>query len=165
VARFCRVDLERYLSAVSYLLDPALSIPDRPAYETLREDREEALRLATRVLVHAAEDDARAVLEAGDQFRRTFSATYAREHAQFLTASGPEAAAAVSTGSTYRALARLADIAPVAVPDDRARVDRMLAAATVPPCHRNVEAELALRPVCGCGFQLGTEATPLEQTR
>lgn len=160
-ARFCRVELEAYLAAVRYLADPALSIPDRPAYQGLRTDLEEAVELASRVLPHAANDEARRVLEACEQFRRTFSARYAGEHEVFHAASQPKAAA-VTTSAAYHALARLAEVAPTAVADDQVRVDRMLAGATVPPCHRNLEAELALRPRCGCGFQLGEEAPDLD---
>jgi hypothetical protein len=161
-ARFCRVDLETYARAVGYLLDPDLAIPEGPAYEGLRADRDESLALAAQVLPLAAEDAARTVLEACDQFRRAFTAAYVAEHDGFPAAAGAEAALAVTTSPAYRALARLAEVAPAAVPDDRARVDRALAAATVEPCSRRVEGELALRPICGCGFRLGTQPPHLD---
>ncbi len=155
-ARFCRVELDSFLATARYLTDPALAVPDAPAYQGLRSDLVEALELASRVLPHAARDEAETVLEACEQFRRAFSARYAAEHQAFHATSQPKSDA-VTASAAYHALARLAEVAPAAVADDRARVDRMLMSATVPPCHRNLEAELALRPRCGCGFQLGEE--------
>jgi Family of unknown function (DUF6079) len=156
-ARFCRADLGAYAAAVGYLLDPALSIPETPAYEGLRADREEALARAGEVLALAAEDDARRALESCDHFRRAYAAAYTAEHARYQAAAGPEAIRAMTASPSYRALALLSEVAPSAVADDRARVDRSLASSAPVPCSRQVETELALRPVCGCGFALGTE--------
>jgi Family of unknown function (DUF6079) len=161
-ARFCRADLGPYAAAVGYLLDPGLSIPETPAYEGLHADHEEAVARAGEVLALAAEDDARRALESCDHFRRAYAAAYAAEHARYQAAAGPQAVLPVTASPSYRALALLSEVAPSAVPDDRARVDRSLAGSAPVPCARQVETELALRPVCGCGFSLGTELRRLD---
>jgi Family of unknown function (DUF6079) len=156
-ARFCRTGLGALAAASAYLLDPALVVPDMTRYEGLRVTREDALRLAARALPLAAEDRASEAAEAADQFRRAFAAAYQTEHERFYSGTGPRAALAVTSSPEYRALALLGEISASAVPDDRVKVDRALAAGSVVPCTRRVEAELALRPICGCGFTLGSE--------
>jgi hypothetical protein len=162
VARFCRAQLGALTAATAYLGDPALAIPDDVAYAGLREARDEARRLAACVLLLAAEDRAGEALESADRFRRAYAATYETEHDRFAAAAGPAAARPVTASSEYRALALLSEVAATAVPDDRARVDRAVASAASAPCHRRVEAELAVRPVCGCGFTLGTAPSRLD---
>jgi hypothetical protein len=157
-ARFCRTDLGTYMAAVGYLLDPSSTLPD----EDLAAERQQALTLAALVLPLAAEDRAAAALEACDRFREAFAARYAEEHDQFAELAGPQAAATVTGSPAYRALVVLAEVAPSTVPDDRARVDRALGAGTVTPCGRSLAAELAMRPVCGCGFVLGAERPRLD---
>jgi Family of unknown function (DUF6079) len=161
-AAFCRAGLEAVTAGTAYLLDPALVIPDGAYYAALGEAREEALRLAARALPLAVEGRADDVLDAIARARRAFAATYESEHERFITAAGPAAATAVTASAEYRALSLLSGVAAAAVPDDRARVDRGLSAAAVAPCTRRVEAELALRPVCGCGFTLGSEPPRLD---
>ncbi|MBO0708873.1 MAG: hypothetical protein J2P44_10960, partial [Candidatus Dormibacteraeota bacterium] len=157
-ARFCRADLQEYMAACGYLLDPSLTIPDG---ELVAEHRS-ALALAARVLPLAAEDGAGAALEAYSRFREAFAARYTEEHDRFAELAGPAAVAAVTTSPVYRALCLLAEVAPATVPDDRARVDRALAAGTVTQCRRSLSAELAVRPVCACGFVLGAERPRLD---
>jgi hypothetical protein len=150
------------MATVAYLRDPALRIPDGAAYDGVRDARDEALGLAASALPLAAEGRASAALDAAERGRRSFAATYEAEHERFAAASGPAAAAPVTRSVEYRALAALSEVAAVGVSDDRARVDRALAAATAERCARRVEAELALRPICGCGFTLGTEPPRLD---
>ncbi|HXM58681.1 MAG TPA: DUF6079 family protein, partial [Candidatus Dormibacteraeota bacterium] len=164
-AAFCRSDLGALAAATAYLLDPALAIPESAEYAALREAREEALELAARALPLAVEGRGREALDAAERARRAFAATYESEHERFRAAAGPAAAMAVTESAEYRALALLSAVAAAAVPDDRARVDRMLAGAAAPVCSRRVEAELALRPICGCGFGLGTEPSRLDTAR
>src|SRR5215472_115041 len=156
-ARFCGAELGSLMAVVAYLRDPALRIPDGAEYDGVREAREEALVLATRALPLAAEERGSDAPDAAERARRAFAATYEAEHERVAAASGPPAAAPVTRSVEYRALVELSEVAAVGVSDDRARVDRALAAATPARCGRRVEAELALRPICGCGFTLGTE--------
>ncbi|HYW25088.1 MAG TPA: DUF6079 family protein, partial [Terriglobales bacterium] len=161
-ARFCAAELGPLMVTVAYLRDPALRIPDGPAYDAVREARDEALAAAARALPLAAEERASEALDAAERARRSFAATYEAEHERFAAASGPAAAAPVIRSVEYLAVAALNEVAAVGVSDDRARVDRALAAATAERCVRRVEAELALRPICGCGFTLGTEPPRLD---
>jgi hypothetical protein len=156
-AGFCTTDLGSLMASVAYLRDPALRIPESTAYDGVRDARAEALDLAARALPLAAESRGADALDAAERARRAFVATYEAEHERFVAASGPSASAPVTRSVEYRALVGLSEVAAVGVSDDRARVDRALAAATPIRCARRVEAELALRPICGCGFTLGSE--------
>jgi Family of unknown function (DUF6079) len=161
-ARFCGAELVPLMGTVAYLRDPALRIPDGAGYDGVREARDEALGLAVRALPLAAEERGSDALDAAERARRAFAATYEAEHDRFAAAAGPAAAAPVTRSVEYRALTLLSDVAAVGVSDDRARVDRALATATAARCMRRVEAELALRPICGCGFTLGSEPPRLD---
>jgi Family of unknown function (DUF6079) len=161
-ARFCGTELGPLTGSVAYLRDPALRIPDSALYDGVREAVDEALALSARALPLAAEGRGSEALDAAERARRAFAATYEAEHERFAAASGPAAATPVTRSVEYRALALLSEVAAAGVPDDRARVDRALAAATAARCGRRVEAELLLRPVCGCGFALGTEVAELD---
>jgi hypothetical protein len=161
-ARFCAAELGPLMGSVAYLRDPALRIPDDAFYDAVREARDEGLALAGRALPLAAEGRGTDALDAVERARRAFAATYESEHERFAAASGPAAAAPVTRSVEYRALAVLSEVAAAGVPDDRARVDRALAVATAARCARRVEAELSLRPICGCGFTLGVEAPSLD---
>ena len=164
-ATFCRSELGGLMDTVAYLLDPVLRIPDGAHYEALREAREEALRLAAQALPLAVEERGSEAVDAAQRARRAFAATYEAEHERFTAAAGPAAAAPVTRSVEYRAVALLSEVAATGVPDDRARVDRALAAGAAAACARRVEAELALRPICGCGFTLGTQPPRLDASR
>ena len=161
-SRFCAAELAPLMGTVAYLRDPALRIPDVDAYDGVREARDEALGLAARALPLAAEERGAEVRDAAERARRAYTATYEAEHERFAAASGSAAGAPVTRSVEYRALALLSEVAAVGVSDDRARVDRALAVATASRCTRRVEAELLMRPVCGCGFALGMEPPTLD---
>ena len=89
------------------------------------------------------------------EFRSAYVAAYQQAHDEFQAAVTPAAWSSVRDSATYRALAALAGAGAIAVPDDRVKVDRMLAAAAPLPCARRADGELSWKPRCACGFALG----------
>ncbi|HKF77868.1 MAG TPA: hypothetical protein VKF59_17130, partial [Candidatus Dormibacteraeota bacterium] len=162
LARFLRVELRAFETAVEYASHPDLVIPDGPELPRLAALRREALEVAGQVLALAAEDRAREAFSALERFRQAYAAAYEEAHRAFYAAAGDEVARSVRSSPAYQALAALAEVGAAAVPDDRVKVDRALAASTVEPCRRRVESELAWRPVCGCGFHLGDRPPALD---
>ncbi|MHB1536027.1 MAG: hypothetical protein ACYC1D_15735, partial [Acidimicrobiales bacterium] len=153
VARFCRDDLRRVEEAATYLAHPDLQPP-------AEDERLVALLKRTRglfrdVLRLAAEDRTRDLYAAVAEMRAAYGAAYQKAHDRHYAAVGPGHVEAVRASSAYRALSRLAAIGAVAVPDDRVKVDRVLAAAVPAPCTRRVEQELNWKPLCSCGFRIG----------
>ena len=145
---------DRVEQAASYLTHPQLELPEGERLALLHD---EACTLLRDVLVLAAEDRVRELLEMEREFRRSYVATYKVEHDRFYSGAGAAAAAAVRSTPAYQALAALARVGALAVADDRVKVDRILAAAAPAPCHRRLELELSWKPRCSCGFAIGQE--------
>jgi hypothetical protein len=158
LARFLRDDLRRVDEMVAYLTHPELVIPGDDA--GLLVLRDAALTSLATVFELAAEDRAGEVFTAMSELRSAYRAAYSEGHERFYAAAAGAGAEAVRSSTAYRSLAALAAIRAVAVPDDKVKVDRALAAALPAPCRRRVEMELAWKPRCACGYSLG-DATPV----
>lgn len=160
LARFLREQLTRAEQSLAYLTNPRLELP---ADDTrLAALRNEAVRLGWQLLELAAEDRAGEFTAAERSFRSTYSAAYSAAHDRFYAAPAAGQADAVRASGPYRALAALAALEAVAVPDDRVKLDRALAAAVPAPCSRRLDLELAWKPRCGCGFAFGQEPPVLD---
>ena len=116
--------------------------------------RESTLALLAGSLELAAEDRVGELFAAVGELRSAYLAAYQEAHDRYYAAGGPAAVAAVHEAPEYQALAALSEIGAVAVPDDRVKVDRALAAAAPPPCTRRVDQELRWQPICSCGLRL-----------
>ena len=160
VARFVRDDLRRVEEAAAYLTHPELTIPAED--EALTSRRDAALRLMRAALRLGAEDRVGDLFAANREFRTTYVAAYQEAHERYYWAVRPSELEEIRAEPAYRALARLSAIGAVAVPDDRVKVDRMLAAAVPTPCRRRVDVELAWKPRCACGLALGDRVPALD---
>ncbi|MFP5376449.1 MAG: DUF6079 family protein [Acidimicrobiia bacterium] len=161
VARFARDELRRVEEAAASLTHPDLTIP--AGHEALAALRDRALDLVRGALPVAAEDRVGDLFAANREFRAAYVAAYQEAHDRHYGAVGPAAVEELRAEPAYRALARLAAIGAVAVPDDRVKVDRMLAGAVPTPCRRPLEVELAWRPRCACGLALGDREPALDR--
>ncbi|HET7487984.1 MAG TPA: DUF6079 family protein [Acidimicrobiales bacterium] len=159
VARFLRDDLRRVEEAAAYLTSSDLALPDEGP---LAGARDAALALARDCLDLAARDRVADFAAANREFRSAYVAAYQEAHDRHYGAVSPGRLDEVRQTPAYRALTRLASIGAVAVPDDRVKVDRLLAAAGPRPCRARVETELAWKPRCQCGFTLGTPLPVLD---
>jgi len=154
VARFFREEAAKVEQAASYLTHPQLELPDDGRLPLLRDESRTLIR---DVLLLAAEDRVRELLEMEREFRRAYVATYRAEHDRFYAGTAAARADGVRSTPAYEALAALAGIGALAVGDDRVKVDRILAAAAPAPCHRRLDLELSWKPRCSCGFAIGQE--------
>ncbi len=155
VARFVREELPGVEQSVAYLTDPGFEIPtDQPRLAVLRD---EALALARDILGLAADDRAGELGAVERELRRAYLEAYADAHDRFHRSEDRARVDAVRKSASYQALAALASVGAVAVPDDLVKVERALTVAAPPPCTRRLDLELAWKPRCGCGFVLGQE--------
>jgi hypothetical protein len=153
VAQFFRDGLRRVEEAAGYLTHPDLTIPeDQEALAALHAN---AVGMLDATLRLAAEDRTGELLAAAREFRGAYLAAYQDGHDRYYAAVSPVDVEAIRTAPDYRDLAALAGIGAVAVPNDRVKVDRLLAGAAPAPCRRRVEVELAWKPLCACGYALG----------
>ncbi len=156
VGRFFREALPRVQQSLAYLAHPDLVLP--PAEAPLVRLRDAAKLRVHEVLSLAAEDRVGELVDALAEFRQRYVATYREAHDRFYGSSRAGDVDALRAGPAYRALAALARIQAVSVPDDLLKVDRALSAAVPTSCNRRVEAELSWKPRCACGFALGQRA-------
>ncbi|HEX9531145.1 MAG TPA: hypothetical protein VF954_08405, partial [Acidimicrobiales bacterium] len=161
VARFLRDDLRRTDEELAYLTHPDLTVP---ADETaLLEGREVALDLLGDVLGRAADGRLGEVTAAVREFRSAYRAAYLDAHDRHYAAVPPGALDAIRATAAYRAVAALSSIGALAVPDDRVKIDRLLAAAVPPPCRLRVDVELGWKPRCACRLALGDPPPSLDE--
>ena len=153
LARFFRDDLRRVEEAASYLTSPELVLP--PAEERLRSLRAGVLGMFPDLLRLVAEDRLSELSNANREFRSAYLASYQQAHDEHYGAVSPAALSKVRESATYKALAAISGTGALAVPDDRVKIDRILAAAAPTPCARRADNELSWRPGCACGFALG----------
>lgn len=161
VARFLRDELRRVEEVADYLTHPELSIP--ASEEALQAVRDAALELLRDTLGLAAQDRIGDFFAAYREFRGAHLAAYQDAHDRHHTAVSPTDLDDIRATPGYRALARLSAIGAIAVPDDRVKVDRMLAGAVPRPCPRRVDVELGWKPRCACGFALGDREPALDR--
>ncbi|HMC07729.1 MAG TPA: hypothetical protein VKL22_00190, partial [Actinomycetota bacterium] len=156
VARFFREALAGVEQSVAYLSHPQLELP--AGEDGLAALRDDARGLGRDVLRLAAEDRVGELISLLREFRRRYLAAYREAHDRFYAGSAAADAETLRSTPTYRALAALARVGAIAVPDDRVKVDRSLAAAVPAPCNRRLDLELSWKPRCACGFALGQQA-------
>ncbi len=161
VARFGRDDLRRVEEEAAYLTHPELALPAKDG--TLAARHEAALQLVRASLRLAADDRVGDLHSAVREFRTAYVAAYQDAHDRHYASVGPGALDEIRAEPTYRALAGLSTIGALAVPDDRVKVDRMLAASVPAPCRRRVDVELAWKPRCACGLALGDPKPELDR--
>jgi hypothetical protein len=161
VARFGRDDLRRVDEAAAYLTHPQLTIPDD--LEALRLARDTAVEMLRETLRLAADDRSGDFFTAYREFRSAYTAAYQQAHDRYYAAVSAADVDKIKAGPEYRALARLSGIGAVAVPDDRVKLDRVLAGAAPPPCRARVDVELGWKPRCTCGFALGDKELSLDR--
>ncbi|MGH9114783.1 MAG: DUF6079 family protein, partial [Acidimicrobiales bacterium] len=161
VARFLREDLRLVEESAAYLGHPDLRTPAEDG--RLGSLLEGARSLVADALRLAAEDRARELFLAISDFRSAYTAAYQDAHDRHYSAVPREKVEALRAAPAYRALARLATIGAIAVPDDRVKVDRALAGAAPTPCARRVDQELLWKPLCACGLRLGDPVPVLDR--
>lgn len=160
LARFLRDDLRRLDEAAAYLTHPDLTIPAGDT--TLAALRDGAAGLLAETFALAAAERTAEMFAALREFRGAYAAAYIETHDRFYDTVARNGAEPVRSSPAYKAVSALSAIGAVAVPDDRVKVDRALAAALPVPCRRRVDMELAWKPRCACGLALGDHPPVLD---
>ena len=160
VARFARDELRRVEECAAYLTHPDLTIPDDD--EGLGAAHAAVVGLVRQTLGLAAEDRVAHFSAAYREFRSAYLAAYQAGHDRYYAAVQPSDLDTLRAAPAYRALAALSSIGAIAVPDDRVKVDRLLAGAVPEPCRRRVDVEIGWKPRCACGYALGDKEPILD---
>ena len=165
VARFFRDDLRRTEEAARYLTHPDLRFPASSGANgdsALASRRHAALDQLGAALRLAAEDRIGDLFAAYHEFRTAYQAGYTDAHDRYYRAVTTDDLDRVRATTSYLALARLSAVGATAVPDDRVKVDRLLAGLAPSPCHARLDFELQWKPRCSCGFAMGDREPSLD---
>jgi hypothetical protein len=156
---------ERLLFVYQYLSDPRLSLPERPPYQSLRDEKNELLRFFEAGNISIDRGAIQKLLERFQDFREKYIQVYAEAHR--LARSGEQFTPykKIRHSQRYLLLTRLDQLEMVSVHHNRSFVDRALASVLFSECNASSVELLQSNPVCSCGFLLTTESrfTPVRE--
>jgi hypothetical protein len=156
---------ERLLFFYQYLSDPRLSLPERPPYRSLRDEKNELLRFFEAGNVSIGREAIQKLLERFQDFREKYIQVYAEAHR--LARSGEQFAPyeKIRHSRRYLLLTRLDQLEMISVHHNRSFVDRALTSVLFSECNASPIELLQSNPVCSCGFLLTTELrfTPVRE--
>ena len=156
---------ERLLFVYQYLSDPRLSLPERPPYRSLRDEKNELLRFFEAGNVSIDRGAIQKLLERFQDFREKYIQVYAEAHR--LARSGEQFAPyeKIRHSRRYLLLTRLDQLEMISVHHNRSSVDRALTSVLFSECNVSPIELLQSNPVCSCGFLLTTELrfTPVRE--
>ncbi|MGI9953102.1 DUF6079 family protein [Moorellaceae bacterium AZ2] len=152
---FLEQHLNHFLFMHGYLTAPQLALPDTPAYQGLREERDKLLELLQTPDLFYQDEVYQQAASAFARFQRDYIEAYAAEHRRLRSPERFQPYHAIREGEAYQLLSLLSQLKQVAVPDSLGQVNQLLASALARQCPENPEGKLALQPACSCGLVLG----------
>jgi hypothetical protein len=156
---------ERLLFVYQYLSDPRLSLPERPPYRSLKDERNELLGFFEAGNVSIDHGTIQKLLEGFQVFREKYIQLYAEAHR--LARSGEQFAPyeKIRHSRRYLLLTRLDQLEIISVHHNRSLVDRALTAVLFSECNAPSVEFLQSNPVCSCGFLMTMELrfTPVRE--
>jgi len=150
---------ERALFVYQYITDARLKIPEVPAWESLRRQRDEMLEFFRH---KAATISAGALEEVFGKFRafqEEYIRTYTEAHHRSLSNEQFEPYEKLAQSRRYGLLRRLDRLEMISVRHNRRSVDQALSTILHQRCDRSPPDLLQGQPVCSCGFQLGQKVS------
>jgi hypothetical protein len=148
---------ERLVFVYQYLSDPRLSLPDLPAYRSLRDERNEILRFFEAGNISIEREAIQKVLDLFQDFRSKYIQIYAEAHRRARSGEQFAPYEKIRRSRRYLLLARLDQLEMISVHHNRSLVDRALTAVLFSECNAPSADLLQSNPVCSCGFLLTME--------
>jgi hypothetical protein len=148
---------EKVLFVYQYLSDPRLSFPDRPAFQTLKGEKDELLAFFETGRISTDDEAARNLLDRFQTFRGRYVETYAEAHRKARSGDQFMPYEKLRHSRRYQLLVRLDQLEMVSVRHNRSSVDRLLTGVLLNQCENPSMESLQGSPVCRCGFLLTTE--------
>lgn len=148
---------ERLVFVYQYLSDPRLSLPDLPAYRSLRDERSEILRFFEAGNISIDQDAIQKVLDRFQEFRGKYIQVYAEAHRRARSGEQFIPYEKIRRSRRYLLLARLDQLEMISVHHNRSLVDRALTAVLFSECNAPSPELLQSNPVCSCGLLLTME--------
>lgn len=147
---------EKLLFVYQYVSDSRLSLPDKPAYRPLWEEREGLLRFFEAKPFPLDLEAIERCLEDFQKFRERYIGVYMEGHRQARSGELFEPYKKIRQTRRYLLLARLDQLEMISVHHNRGLVDHRLSEVLLSECRAATIEILQGSPVCSCGFVLGT---------
>jgi hypothetical protein len=147
--------VERILFVHQYLTDPRLSIPDRPTYTFLREERDGLLRFFEAGDISIDEEKIQGLLDRFQKFQETYIQVYVEAHRKNRSGDQFVPYEKLRQSKRYLLLTRLDQLEMVSVQHNRSSIDKALTAVLSAQCGAPVIESLQSNPLCHCGYALG----------
>jgi hypothetical protein len=148
---------EKILFVYQYLNDPRLSIPDRPAFQALREEKNELLGFFEIGKISIDGETIRKFLDRFQNFRERYIQTYTEAHQRACSGDQFTPYEKLRHSRRYLILNRLDQLEMISVRHNRSSVDRLLTGVLLNQCEAPSMEALQNSPACRCGFLLTTE--------
>ena len=149
---------ERLVFVYQYLSDPRLSLPDLPAYRSLRDEKAEILGFFEAGNISIDHEAIQKILDRFQDFRGKYIQVYAEAHRRARSGEQFVPYEKIRRSRRYLLLARLDQLEMISVHHDRSLVDRALTAVLFSECNAPSAELLQSNPVCSCGFLLTMES-------
>jgi len=150
---------ERVLFVHQYLSDQRLSIPDRPAYHNLPEEKEALLSFFEPDKISISPEAIQGLLQRFQDFREKYIHLYLEEHRRARSGDQFAPYEKLRQSRRYALLSRLNQVEMVSVHHNLSSVDRALTSVLLQQCRGPSPDALQRSPVCSCGFVLGKETS------
>jgi hypothetical protein len=150
---------ERLVFVYQYLSDPRLSLPDLPAYRSLRNEKAEILGFFEAGNISTDHEAIQKVLDRFQDFRGKYIQVYVEAHRRARSGEQFVPYEKIRRSRRYLLLARLDQLEMVSVHHNRSLVDRALTAVLFSECNAPSAELLQSNPVCSCGFLLTMQPT------
>ncbi len=156
---------ERLVFVYQYLNDPRLTLPDLPAFHSLREERAEILKFFGADHISIGQEAIQNVLDRFQKFRNQYIQVYAESHRRSRSGEQFAPYEKIRRSRRYLLLVKLDQLEMISVPHNRSLVDRTLTSVLLSECNAPCAELLQSSPICSCGFLLTMEPklTPLRE--
>lgn len=148
---------EKILFVYQYLSDQRLSIPDRPAYQTLKEEKNELLSFFEAGKISIDGEAIQKLLDRFQDFRERYIQAYVEAHRKARSGDQFTPYEKLRHSRRYQLLSRLDQLEMISVHHNRSSVDRLLTGVLLSQCDAPSIESLKSSPLCHCGFLLTTE--------
>lgn len=148
---------EKILFVYQYLSDPRLNIPDRPALQNLRQQREELLNFFESGKISIDGQTIQNLLDRFQDFREKYIQVYVEAHRRARSGDQFLPYEKLRHSRRYQLLTRLNQLEMISVHHNKNFVDSLLTQVLFTQCETPSIELLQSNPICRCGFLLGTE--------
>jgi hypothetical protein len=148
---------DKILVIYQYLSDPRLSIPDQPAFERLKGEKEELLSCFEAGKMAIDPETLRKLLRQFEDFREHYIRVYVEAHRKARSGDQFRPYEKLRQSRRYQLLSRLDQLEMISVHHNLRSINNLLTGVLLSQCETPSIELLQNSPICRCGFLLTME--------